>query len=83
MLAPVEPSRSMSWADGSIRHGARIWCRGRLLEALVKPGSDVVRRQLRPLALLTRDDDTGCRDAGDTGETKNLPDVHDRSPFGE
>jgi hypothetical protein len=30
------------------------------------------------LPLLTRDDDTGCRDTRDTGETENLPEVHEQ-----
>jgi hypothetical protein len=30
------------------------------------------------LSLLTGDDDTGGRDTCDTGETENLPEVHDQ-----
>jgi hypothetical protein len=44
----------------------------------VKPGTDLLGRQLRPVPLLTRDDDTGCRDTGQTGETENLPEVHEQ-----
>jgi len=44
----------------------------------VKPGTNLLRRQLRPLPLFTGDDDTGCRDTGDTGETGNLPEVHEQ-----
>jgi hypothetical protein len=47
----------------------------------VKPGTDLLGRQLRPLPLLTGDDDTGCRDTGETGETgetENLPEVHEQ-----
>jgi len=54
-----------------------------LLEPLVKPGPDLLGGQLCPLPLLTGDDDTGCRDARDTGQTENLPEVHDRSSFRE
>jgi len=43
----------------------------------VKPGTDLLGRQLRPVPLLTGDDDTGGRDTGETGETENLPEVHE------
>jgi hypothetical protein len=43
----------------------------------VKPGTDLLRRQLRPVPLLSRDDDTSCRDTGKTGETENLPELHE------
>jgi len=65
------------WADRNVRHGAPCRCRRRLFEPLVKPGTDLIGRQLRPLPLLSGDDDTGCRDTGDTGKAKNLPDVHE------
>jgi hypothetical protein len=54
-----------------------------LLEAMVKAGADLVGRQLRPLTLLTGDDDTGCRDAGQTGQTEHLPAVHEQETFRE
>jgi hypothetical protein len=44
----------------------------------VKSGTDLLRRQLRPLPLLTRDDDTAGRDTGETGQTENLPEVHEQ-----
>jgi hypothetical protein len=44
----------------------------------VKPGTDLLGRQLRALPLFAGDDDTGCRDTGDTGETENLPDLHEQ-----
>jgi hypothetical protein len=44
----------------------------------VKPGTDLFGRQLRTLSLLTGDDDTCCRDTGKTGETENLPEVHEQ-----
>jgi hypothetical protein len=47
-----------------------------LLEPLVKPGTDLLGRELRPLPLFAGDDGTGSRDTGETGETQNLPDVH-------
>jgi hypothetical protein len=43
----------------------------------VKPGTDLLGRKLGPLPLLAGDDDTSCRDTGDTGETENLPEVHE------
>ena len=44
----------------------------------MKPGTDLLGSELRPLALFTRDDDTGCRDTGHTGQTDNLPEIHDQ-----
>jgi hypothetical protein len=44
----------------------------------VKPGTDLLGRQLCSLPLLTGDDDTGCRNAGQTGQTENLPEVHEQ-----
>jgi hypothetical protein len=49
----------------------------------VKPGADLLGCQLRPLPLLTGDDDTGGRNTGDTGETENLPEVHEQETFRE
>jgi hypothetical protein len=49
----------------------------------VKPGTDLLGRQLRPLPLLTGDDDTGSRDTGQAGETENLPGVHEQETFRE
>lgn len=54
---------------------------GRLFEPLVKPGPDLVGGQLCPLPLVTGDDDTSSRDAGDTGQTDNLPEVHEQEPL--
>lgn len=47
----------------------------------MKPGTDLLGCQLCPLPLLARDDDTGCRDTGKTGETENLPEVHEQEPL--
>jgi hypothetical protein len=44
----------------------------------VKPGTDLLGRQLCPLPLLTGDDDTGCRDTGQTGKTEYLPEAHEQ-----
>jgi hypothetical protein len=44
----------------------------------VKAGPDLLRGQLCSLPLLSGDDDTGGRDTCDTGETENLPEVHDQ-----
>jgi hypothetical protein len=74
-LAPL-PARG--WADRNVRHGAPSRCRGRLLESLMQPGTDLLGRQLRPLPLLTGDDDTSCSDTGETSETENLPKVHEQ-----
>jgi hypothetical protein len=52
-------------------------CRRGLLEALVEAGPDLLRGQLCSLPLLSGDDDTGGRNTCDTGETENLPEVHD------
>jgi hypothetical protein len=49
----------------------------------VQAGPDLFGSQLCPLPLLTGDDDTGGSDTGDTGQTENLPEVHDRSSFRE
>jgi len=49
-----------------------------LFESLVEPGTDLFGRQLRPLPLFTGDDDTGCGDTGETGETEKLPAVHEQ-----
>jgi len=73
-----EPPPAGRWAGGDIRHGAPGRCCGGLLKPLVKPGTDLLGRQLRPLPLLTGDDDTGSRDTGETGETENLPEVHEQ-----
>jgi hypothetical protein len=75
---PWEPPPACRWSDGNVRHGAPSRCRGRLLEPLVKPGTDLLGCQMCPLPLLTGDDDTGCRDTGETGDTENLPEVHEQ-----
>jgi len=79
MSAPSwEPPPPCFWADGTLRGGAPSRIRGRLLEPLMKAGTDLLGRQLRPFPLLTGDDDTGCRDTGKTGQTENLPEVHEQ-----
>ncbi len=47
----------------------------------MKPGTNLLGCQLLPLPLLTGDDDTSCRDAGDAGDTENLPEVHELETF--
>ena len=44
----------------------------------MKPGTNLLGRQLRSLPLLAGDDDTSCRDTGETGEAENLPEVHEQ-----
>jgi hypothetical protein len=44
----------------------------------VKPGADLLRLKLRALPLLTGDDDTGCRDSRETGQSGSLPEVHEQ-----
>jgi len=44
----------------------------------VKPGTDLLGLKLRALPLLTGDDDTGCRDSCETGQTGSLPEVHEQ-----
>ena len=44
----------------------------------MQPSPELHGRELRPLPLLTGDDDTGCCDTGEAGETKNLPQVHEQ-----
>jgi hypothetical protein len=44
----------------------------------VKPGTDLLGCKLRPLPLITGDDDTGSRDTRDTSKTQNLPEVHEQ-----
>ncbi len=73
-----EPPSGCRWAGGNLRHSPPCRCRGRLFEPLVKPGTDLFGRQLRTLPLLTGDDDTGCGDTGETGETEKLPAVHEQ-----
>jgi len=51
---------------------------GREIEPLMKPGADLLGCQLRPLPLLAGDDDTGGSNTGQTGETENLPGVHEQ-----
>jgi hypothetical protein len=58
--------------------GAPGRCHGHLFEPLVKPRTDLLGRQLCPLPLLAGDDDTGCRDTGQTGKTEYLPEVHEQ-----
>jgi len=52
-----------------------------LFEPLVKPGADLLGRQLHPLPALTDDDDTSCCDAGKSGDTENLPELHEEETF--
>ena len=78
-----EPPPGLREDDGNVRDSARSRSRGHLLEPLVKPGAYLLRCQLRPLPLLTGDDDTGCRNTGETGETENLPGVHEEETFRE
>jgi len=79
----LQPPPACRWADWPVRHGALGRRRRCLLEPLVKPGADLLGCQLRPLPLLTGDDDTGGRNTGDTGETENLPEVHEQETFRE
>ena len=44
----------------------------------MKPAADLLGLELRALPLLTCDDDTGCRDAGETGDTESFPDIHEQ-----
>jgi hypothetical protein len=44
----------------------------------VKPGTDLLGCKLRPLPLITGDDDTGSRHTRDTSKTQNLPEVHEQ-----
>jgi hypothetical protein len=73
-----EPPPACRWADRNVRHGVRGRCRGRLLEPLVKPGTNLLGLKLRALPLLTGDDDTGCRDSRETGQTSGLPEIHEQ-----
>jgi len=47
----------------------------------VKTRTDLVGGQLRTLPLFTGDDDTSGPDTGETGETENLPEVHEQETF--
>ena len=76
--ASWEPAWVLPGADGSVRQGIPDRRRGGLLEALVKAGPDLLGGQLCPLPLFLGDDDSGGRDTCDTGETENLPEVHDQ-----
>jgi hypothetical protein len=49
----------------------------------VEAGPDVFGGQLCSLPLLTGDDDTCSRDAGDTGQTESFPEVHEEETFRE
>jgi hypothetical protein len=44
---------------------------------LVQPILDLGRRELAPLALVASDDDSCGGDAGQTGESECLPDLHE------
>ena len=80
---PGEPMAALCPADGGVRPGAPSRCAGRLLQPLMKPGTDLLGRQLSPLPLFTGDDDTCGRNTGETSETENLPEIHDQEPFRE
>jgi len=54
-----------------------------LLEPLVQPGTDLLGRQMRSLPLIAGDDDTCCRDTGQTGQPDSLPKVHKQETFRE
>ena len=73
-----EPPKAFGGADPNVRRCALRGCRRGLLEALVKAGPDLLGGQLCPLPLLSGDDDTCGRNTCDTGETENLPEVHDQ-----
>jgi hypothetical protein len=49
----------------------------------MQPCTDLLRGELRPLPLLTRDDDPCSRNTSKTGNTENLPKLHYRRPFRE
>lgn len=68
-----EEPAACSGGGNDFRHRCKSLRRTRFCEPLVKPSTDLLRRQLRTLSLLTDDDDTSCRDAGETGDTQNLP----------
>ena len=80
-VPPGEPTPAFGPADWSVQPAAPRRCGGRLLEPLVKPGSDLFWRQLSPLPLFTGDDDTCGRNTGETSETENLPESQDQEPF--
>ncbi|MCW2702175.1 MAG: uncharacterized protein JWQ37_170 [Blastococcus sp.] len=46
---------------------------------LVQPGADVVRRVGASLPLAAGEHDTGCRHAGQAGQSEELPEAHDRN----
>ena len=69
------------WVDRNLRRGARRRCCGCQLKPLVKTRTDLVGGQLRTLPLFTGDDDTSGPDTGETGETENLPEVHEQETF--
>ena|GEM_PF-6890631 len=80
---PGEPTAALRRDDGGVRPGAPSRCGGRLRQPLMKPGTDLLGRQLSPLPLFTGDDDTCGRNTGETSETENLPEIHDQEPFRE
>lgn len=81
LAPPRKPAPTFRWAHGHLRHGPPSRRGGSLRQPLVKPGTDLLGRQLGPLPLLTGNDDTGCRHTGEAGETENLPDLHKQETF--
>ncbi len=76
-----EPTAALRPDDGSVRPGAPSRCGGRPLQPFMKPGTNLLGRQLTPLPLFTGDDDTCGRNTGETSETENLPEIHDQEPL--
>ncbi len=74
----TRPMRTYCGRGGQLRRTVGHFCLGRLLEPLVEASTDLLGRQLRPLPLLTDDDDTRSGDTGEAGETDSFPEVHDQ-----
>ena len=55
-----------------------VVCLSHLGEPLMQTVPDLVGLQIRPLTLVTRDDGTRGGDAGQAGESENLPELHEQ-----
>ena len=77
---PRRPAPARGRPGGSTRPEGElptVGCRG-LLEALVEPRTDVVGGELRTLAPVPGDDDSGGGDTGQAGDTQDLPELHEQ-----
>ena len=76
-VSGVAPSAPPVQATGlQLGRGRRLGLLGQAGVALVQPGAHVVRRVGAALALVAGQDRTGRGDAGEAGQSEQLPRVH-------